>query len=206
MRRETVVFNGRAYHRYPGSKHQQLRDYYRSHVSRTKTLFLHQEVWKFHSKRAIPRGHHVHHKDEDTGNNAPENLECLPYSDHMRIHHAGRCSPAKAANLKKVRPLGWAWHKTKTGRAYHRKRARAWMDRQPLVELTCTVCGSVRKVKKIGKAGGLYCSPACRLKARADHVPATCEQCGREYLVYKYKPNPRFCSLKCSGAARRGKA
>lgn len=59
MRTETIIFDGKAYHRYPDSKSQTLRDYYRHHPAKSVVLFLHREVWKRCHGRAIPKGYHV---------------------------------------------------------------------------------------------------------------------------------------------------
>ncbi len=201
MKRETVVFNGRAYHRYPESKHEEARNYYSSHISRIKFLYLHREVWKSHNGRDIPKGYHVHHKDEDTGNNDPSNLELLSYSDHMRLHHSGKCTAAKAANLARVRPKGWAWHSTEEGRAYHRKRARAWTDARPVVKVKCPVCKAVRSVRKMTHPTTPYCSKACRVKSGVDKTERTCELCGTSFMANKWKPT-RFCSMMCARHGR----
>lgn len=39
-----------------------------------------------HGLTEIPKGYDVHHKDFDKLNNAPENLELLTRSEHMRLH------------------------------------------------------------------------------------------------------------------------
>lgn len=203
MRTERVVFNGRTYTRYPESKSYSLRHYFRSHAKKSVNLFLHREVWKFHNG-PIPKGYHVHHKDGDTGNNDIGNLELLSYTDHMRHHHSGVCQPAKAENLARVRHLGWAWHRTKEGQTYHRKRAARWVAGQPLVKLTCKVCGSTRKVKTIGKYGSDYCSTGCRQDAGVYNETRECAGCGKTFSTYKHKPT-RCCSRKCAWVARKAK-
>lgn len=203
MRTETIIFDGKAYHRYPDSKSQTLRDYYRHHPAKSVVLFLHREVWKRCHGRAIPKGYHVHHKDEDTGNNAIENLELLSYSDHMRRHHAGKCSPAKAAHLARVRPKGWAWHKTPEGRAYHRKRARAWTAARPVVEVKCPICKTIRKVRQMTHPTTPYCSKVCRVKSGVDKTERSCELCGKAFTANRWKPT-RFCSMMCARHGRKG--
>jgi len=37
----------------------------------------------------IPKGFHVHHKDHDGTNDAPENLELITSADHNRKHKTG---------------------------------------------------------------------------------------------------------------------
>ena len=46
---------------------------------------MHRDVWEYHNG-PIPKGWDVHHRDENKKNNAIENLECLPKSEHTRIY------------------------------------------------------------------------------------------------------------------------
>ena len=59
----TQEFNGKNYWLYPNSK------YYERYKKR-----LHRAVWEYHNG-PIPKGYHVHHKDNDRANNQIENLE-----------------------------------------------------------------------------------------------------------------------------------
>lgn len=45
----------------------------------------------------IPKGYHVHHKDENITNDDPDNLKLLKNGDHNKHHHKGK------SNLKKGR-------------------------------------------------------------------------------------------------------
>ena len=76
----TQVFNGHTY---------TLRNTgYFGRTNGARTL-LHRDIWEFHNG-PIPYGWDVHHKVEDRTHNDPSNLECLPKSDHTRLHHARR--------------------------------------------------------------------------------------------------------------------
>lgn len=46
----------------------------------------------------IPKGYHVHHKDEDIQNDSPDNLELKKSGTHTRDHHLGKKNPAKGAH------------------------------------------------------------------------------------------------------------
>ena len=83
--RETIVFNGVAYHRYPDSENQANRAYFLGSID-GKAVRLHQEIYKFYRGK-IPRGFHVHHKDGNTLNNSIDNLELKLKHDH----HSGHC-------------------------------------------------------------------------------------------------------------------
>lgn len=52
-----------------------------------KWIYRHQWVWIKHHG-AIPRGHQVHHIDFNRTNDALSNLECIPRSEHLKIHQA----------------------------------------------------------------------------------------------------------------------
>lgn len=47
--------------------------------------YLHRAVWEFYNGK-IPKGYHIHHKDENKKNNQIENLECLTKHDHNSLH------------------------------------------------------------------------------------------------------------------------
>lgn len=86
--RETVVFNGIAYHRYPDSNSYTNRAYFTGSIS-GRTVRLHQEIFKY-AKGDIPPGYHVHHKDGNTLNNSIENLVLSSEHDH-HSHHTTEC-------------------------------------------------------------------------------------------------------------------
>ncbi len=202
MKTERVIFNGRTYTRYPESRHAGLRNYYRSHRSTSVFMFLHVEVWKYHHPgQEIPKGYHIHHVDEDTSNNDPDNLQMLEGGEHLSLHHKGRMTPAKKKHLDSIRSLGWAWHKTKEGREYHCGRQTEWSKRQPTVVLVCETCGESRSVKAIGKYGSKYCSHKCRKESGVDHVIRTCKYCGKEFSTWKFKQTSS-CSRSCAMKAR----
>ena len=74
---ERIEFNGIVYHRMGGQ-----RRYYLSYASNPKNRKhpkgLHVAVWEFAHQTTVPPGYEINHKDGNTFNNAPNNLECLP--------------------------------------------------------------------------------------------------------------------------------
>ena len=56
-------------------------DYYKNH----KEGRLHVYIYKFHNG-AVPKGYHIHHKDENKFNNEISNLQLLKNSEHNRLH------------------------------------------------------------------------------------------------------------------------
>lgn len=85
-KRETIIYNGQKYNRYPESPRRHLRVYYWKHdKNKEPPVALHRQVWMDHYGE-IPPGHHIHHKDGDTENNSIENLECVSPKDHAKKH------------------------------------------------------------------------------------------------------------------------
>lgn len=81
----TIEYNGKKYHRYPNSKRRQLRVYYWRHDKwKQAPVALHRQIY-IDNFGPIPDGYHIHHKDGDTENNSPENLQALPAKVHISI-------------------------------------------------------------------------------------------------------------------------
>ena len=51
--------------------------------------YAHRVIYERHHG-SIPAGFVIHHKDEDKSNNAIENLEAMPKSEHQRHHATGK--------------------------------------------------------------------------------------------------------------------
>lgn len=84
--RETIIYNGKSYHRYPESKRRQLRVYFWRHDKWKEPPFaLHRQIW-IDNFGEIPEGYVVHHKDENTLNNEICNLECMSRYQHNSNH------------------------------------------------------------------------------------------------------------------------
>jgi hypothetical protein len=58
---------------------------------------VHRLVWFLHMG-AIPKGHHVHHKNAQKDDNRIENLDCLLGSDHIAAHSVGQPAWNKGTN------------------------------------------------------------------------------------------------------------
>jgi len=166
-----VRFNSRNYRRYPESPHRHLREYYSRSGGRR---FLHQDVWESHYG-AIPEGHHIHHKDHNSQNNDPENLACIPASEHWDEHLEQRrehgSSSGNLEHLAQCREKAAEWHRSDEGRDWHRavsagfldgareklREAREWRRNNPQ-DVVCTECGETFKSAS-GRA--TICSTAC---------------------------------------------
>ena len=109
--RETIVYKGKKYHRYPNSKRRQHREYYYRHDKWGEPPFpLHRQIYlDFNGE--IPEGYHIHHIDGDTSNNSPDNLEAISPTEHRKRHPASEETKEKfRENAKKNDNLG-KWRK-----------------------------------------------------------------------------------------------
>jgi len=168
VERETIVWNGRKYNRYPNSKRRSHRVYFlRSGSS------LHRDVWVHHNGE-IPVGYHVHHIDGDTSNNDISNLECICGSEHFKKHAESRSkrssSPEHLAHLASIRHKAALWHSSPEGIAWHRENAKTsicradrskWRKNLPILHKNCEVCGSPFETKNQRKT---LCGSACQSK------------------------------------------
>ena len=118
MGRETIVYKDKNYNRYPESKRPQLRNYYYRHDKwKESPVALHRQIYE-DNHGPIPKGHQVHHKDNDFSNNSPDNLVCLTVAEHRKLHPMSDEAKAKRAIESRERnPLG-AWRKENPDLAY----------------------------------------------------------------------------------------
>lgn len=78
-----ILFNGKKYYSNPKT------GYYENKIfadGKRKTFRLHRVVYEFYSGKEIPKGYHVHHKDENKDNNDFSNLVLLSHSEHAKLH------------------------------------------------------------------------------------------------------------------------
>lgn len=206
VRVEVVEFNGRRYRRYPDSP----RKVHRRYFSRSGGL-LHRDVWAFHNG-PIPAGCDIHHKNEDTGDNRIENLECVSRREHLRKHEVATRAWAESVEAKehlaRIRPLAAEWHSSPEGLAWHRQHSENtqwfrqnsdWRERREPVHRTCTQCGESFQSRNTKQR---YCSGKCvsaahRAKIRAEvlRTPRTCIECGGTF--YTVQTKQKYCTSKC---------
>jgi|ERR1700723_795304 len=164
------------------------------YMSRTGSL-LHLAVYRAHHG-AIPKGHDVHHKDENKANFSPDNLEALTRRDHLKRH----------------RPRGWKAHTPEQRAA----KTRAQWDAANPRDVVCARCG--RMYQSLGTRAR-FCSGLCKGRWwRANHPtvnrprkPArkrpeqrrpdkSCATCGTAF--HANDPRTQTCSRKCGAAYR----
>jgi hypothetical protein len=144
--RETQIFNGRKYYRYPESKRRTPRVYFYNGKN-----YLHRDVWEsIHGK--IPEGHHIHHMDENPLNNEIENLECVSAHDHMSRKHT------KTAEWHASEKFKAMWAETRKKAAMFHANLR-----ENPVEKTCQGCG--KKYTTVNFKISKYCSNKCVVAA-----------------------------------------
>lgn len=154
---------------------------------------LHVYVWQKYNGD-IPKGYHVHHKDENKDNNDISNLELLKAYDHLS-YHANEESNLESCrrNMNEVvRPAAIAWHKSEDAKGFHESHYQnvtkeIWME--PVTK-KCEFCGKEYTTNHAKAKTSKYCSNNCKAAARrkngADKIEYTCPQCGKTYMKYKY--------------------
>ena len=172
--------------------------YYLGNVSipgrkRRYPMRLHVYIWQKYNGE-VPKGYHVHHKDENKGNNDISNLELLKAFDHLS-HHASEEDRVEFSrrNMEEVaRPAAIAWHKSEASRDFHKSQyenvsKEIWMA--PVTKV-CEICGKEYTTNHASASKSRFCSNNCRATFRrrsgADKVEYTCPQCGKTYMKYKY--------------------
>lgn len=152
---------------------------------------LHVYIWRKYNGD-IPKGYHVHHKDENKDNNDISNLELLKSYDHLSSHALKHSELSSLNMYEKVLPAAKEWHKSEKSTQFHKdhyeKYTRGkWME--PVTK-TCTICGKEYTVTHASAYKSKYCSNACKATARRrsgkDNIEATCQICGKTYIKNKY--------------------
>lgn len=162
-----AAWRGRWYHRMASG-----------HYRHAKGDLLHRAIWKVHFG-PIPEGFHVHHVDEDPGNNQLDNLRIMSPAAHNAEHG----------------PRGFRLMDHDTRSANTRK---AWGTRERH-GFTCLWCGEVgttpyRNHRK-------FCNDTCRLHYASMQKMAQkiCAHCGSEF--WARDPRRIYCSSACNDAA-----
>ena len=156
----------------------------------------HRWVWiNIHGQ--IPKGYHIHHKDEDKSNNQIENLELIEKSRHIK-HHWNEEKRARCKKLMDdVRHLTKKWHASEEGHAWHKLHGLHCWKKRKEITIVCETCGKKTITKTYHQR---YCSNSCKSKARrlsgVDDIIKNCERCNRQFISNKYAKQ-RFCNRVC---------
>lgn len=147
-------FNGKRYTLYRNEK------YFSRGVRR-----MHVAVWEFYNAK-VPKGFHVHHKDQNTHNNSIDNLELIERMQHLTEHARKRFleNPEFAKEFqKKGISLAPEWHKSASGTEWHSKHAEQMYKKREFVEYTCQECGKLYSTRHFGKTR--FCHPNCKARS-----------------------------------------
>lgn len=201
---KTVMFNGRKFW-LSGSGRYYL-SWSTTNAGRKRPKGLHVAVWEAHHGREVPPGHEVHHKDSNTLNNDPDNLECLSHEQHAAIPR--KMDMAKnLAHLERIRPLTKQWHRSEEGKEWLSKISQdAWERKQPK-DCICAVCGKTFQSR--AQRPAQYCSAICSYEGRRAagryRVERTCIVCNATFTT-DLPINPsrvkKTCSRKCAWGVR----
>lgn len=200
---EKLEYNGYIYRRYPNAKNSSDRRYFKRTKNKgTQVDYLHHAIYRDHHGE-IPEGYHVHHKDGDSTNNDPSNLEAIPAFQHLSYH--GKQNDVDLEHLERIRPLTKKWHASKEGREWHKDHGKkTWEARQSVIK-QCDECG--KEFDSISRRDNdRFCSNPCKSKWRRksglDDEERTCVICGNVFTVNKYE-KVRTCSKPCKVRAWR---
>ena len=126
-----VEYGGVLWTRYPSSKRRTHRVYYQRHEKwKEPPIFLHRRIYE-DNYGPIPKGCHIHHKDGNTENNSPENLEALSPEEHSKTTIQEFLSDEKRRNK------AFSYRKSLD----YREKASISQKNRRKIESTCELCG-----------------------------------------------------------------
>lgn len=161
---------------------------------------LHVYIWeKEHGP--VPKGYHVHHKDENKLNNELDNLELQTKENHAVLH--GRTLTEEDRQKRRQNliengmPAAKSWHGSAEGYLWHSQHAKETMSKRKPIKYICSNCGKVFESRHIyGHDANCFCSNKCKAAYRRiqgfDNITKICEGCGNEYIANKYQKT-KYC-------------
>lgn len=162
-----------------------------------KKIRAHVWVWQNHFGK-VPKGYHIHHKNEDKSDNQIENLSLISASEHTSMHMQDPERRKKASEMaNQYRHLTKEWHASEEGKAWHKAHGiLTWICRKP-IKVICDVCLLKFETKTYHMR---FCSNKCKSQFRRisglDDEERKCQSCPNIFIVNKYAKK-RFCCKKC---------
>src|SRR3990167_2613301 len=163
MGREIIVYREVKYYRYPKSKYRDKRIYW--HSSYKRRGYLHRHIYEDKYGK-IPKGHFIHHKDHNSFNNEPSNLEAISPKNHFQLHfqEPWRLDVANR-NLERARIAASKWHKSSEGRKWHANHNKwIWSVRKKYPRV-CNICK--KPYQTYWPIQSKYCSKQCKWKSKS---------------------------------------
>lgn len=134
---------------------------------------LHRAVWQHHHGE-IPAGYHVHHADENKGNNQPENLVLMCGLEHIKGHsNTERSKENGRRAIKAAQAVAPEWHKSEAGTEWHSQHAKAFWGSVEPKEYVCAMCGRTFSSRDMRHKDKHFCGQNCRLKYNRRRRAAT---------------------------------
>lgn len=162
---------------------------------------MHVIVWEYY-KGKVPKGFHIHHKDENKRNNDISNLDLISKHDHAILHMTEERKERSRKIAANIRHLTKQWHSSEEGKKWHTEHGiLGWENRQPFA-IICKQCNKNFSTKLYHQ---LFCSNACRSAYRRakkiDNIDEICNFCGKKFRKNKYA-KVKTCSMSCSAKLR----
>lgn len=129
-----------------------------------RTIYRYQWAWIVENG-PIPSGHHIHHKNHDSSDDRPENLELMPSHKHIKLH--GQMAHEESVNGMMTRVCencGASFKRrtlTKKPARFCSNQCRIAHMRGMTPEWTCAHCGKNFKRQPDHGATPKYCSVKC---------------------------------------------
>ena len=142
---QKIIFNGHTYYQERTGYYSLSKQIKQKNPEMERRL--HRAVWKFYNGE-IPKGYHIHHKDQNKNNNDISNLELISPSEHSKLHQKTgqnrewwHSPEGKIAN-KKGRELCKKWHASLEGKQWHSEHQKNSIIKR-LMNETCEECGNI---------------------------------------------------------------
>lgn len=199
---EIIVFNGTEYKLMGAGKYYLSQS--NSNEGRRKAKGLHVAIWEHYNQTSVPKGYHVHHKDEDTFNNDPPNLELKKKGKHLGEHskrwHSENQEKSKEM-MSNIRLKASEWHKSDEGRKWHSEQCKkVWENKKNYLKI-CEFC---KKEYETPFSDTKYCAQKCCTLASIERnkyeYSGICVMCGNEFMAMRLsesKPKRETCSRTC---------
>jgi hypothetical protein len=163
---------------------------------------MHIVVWEFYNGK-VPKGHQIHHVDENKSNNSIENLRLMTAKEHLSMHMTEEKKDRARIHAEKIRPLTKKWHASEDGRKWHKEHGIITWDAREPFEGVCDCCGEKFVTKTFHQ---MFCSNKCksahRRKSGIDNIEVACEYCKKVFSKNKYAKRTscsRSCGCKLAG-------